>query len=122
MAASLLNTKSYAIQIGKLFYPFRASDKTYTNILNLTGVIDLSVFEDTGSTTVGPKIEPRVPLKVFIRSGQIFVLNARTADGKSHRVFCASDKIATGPGAVIGQKINNSKITTAGGKTRRYIK
>jgi hypothetical protein len=122
MAASLATTQLYAIQIGKLLYPFRASKATYKNILTLTGVIDPQLDTAGGPVTVQPTLQPRVPLKQFIRSGQIFVLNARTADGKSHRVFCASDKIATGPGAVLGAKINDSPITTAGGRTRRYIK
>jgi hypothetical protein len=121
-ASSLANTKLYAIQLGKLLYPFRASAETYKNILTLTGVIDPNPDPNGGEVTVKPVLQPRVPLKQFIKSGQIFVLNARTADGKSHRVYCASDKIVTGPGAILGAKIKESAITTAGGKVRRYIK
>jgi hypothetical protein len=119
---ALANTKLYAIQIGRLLYPFRASSETYKNILGLTGVIDPAIDASGGPVTVTATMQPRVPLKQFIRTGQIFVLIARTADGKSHRVLCASDKIATGPGTILGAKINNSAITTAGGRIRRYIK
>lgn len=122
MASSLSNTKLYGIQLGRLVYPFRASIETYRNISGVTGVIDVEADSGGGPVTVGPNLQPKVPLKVFIRTGQIFVLIARTADGKSHRIFCSSDKISTGPGALLGALINGSKITTAGGRIRRYIK
>jgi hypothetical protein len=112
MGVLLSETADYVVKVGKQYYPLRANQFTYANISDLTGV---SVPAD------GLTIEPKLPISSLVRTGKVFAMNVRTADKKNHRVYCSIDKVS-GIGGLLGKTINNSKITTAGGRVRRYIK
>lgn len=103
---------NYVIKIGRLFYPFRGRGFIYQNIGSQTGV---------EQATTETKVELKVRISELVRSGKVFVLRARTANGKFHRIYCSVDKISEA-GGITGKTVGGAIVTSVGGTVRRYIK
>lgn len=134
------STQLYAIQVGKLYYGFRAKTDLYKNILSITGVVDPNpnqvvqtvanlggntvpgtvVGAATAATTIS--LQPKTPLRFLTGAALIIPLQVRTADGKKHIIYCASDKVATGAGNLLNKSVDGSNVTNVSIHGRRYLK
>ncbi len=120
--ASNATTQLYAIQVGKLYYGFRAKKGLYTSIIGYTGVSDASADTTLASAAGSIKLQPKTPIRVLVANGLVVPLRATCANGKKYRIFCSSEKMPTGPGDVLEKELLGSKVTNVGLRERRYLK